>query len=82
MARFLRVKNVSLGYTVPNKISSQIGIDKLRIYLTGQNLWVWTDYSGYDPEVNYSGISATRAGTDFFTYPQPRTIMGGINLKF
>ena len=79
---FLRLRNVSLGYTIPNKLTSQIGISKLRVYVTGQNLWVLTDYSGYDPEVNYSGISATRAGTDFFTYPQPRTIMGGINLKF
>ncbi|MEQ8238131.1 MAG: TonB-dependent receptor [Cyclobacteriaceae bacterium] len=79
---FLRLKNISAGYTLPSAWSEKIGIAKARVYINLQNIWVWTDYSGYDPEVNYSGIDPVRAGTDFFTFPQPKSIMGGINLKF
>jgi TonB-dependent starch-binding outer membrane protein SusC len=79
---FLRLKSISLGYTLPTSFSSKAKIQRARIYITAQNIWVLTNYSGFDPEVNYAGIDPSRAGTDFFTYPQPRTIMGGINLKF
>ncbi len=79
---FLRLKNVSLGYTLPKTWVEKAHLKSVRVYMNMQNLWVLTAYTGYDPEVNYSGIDPIRAGTDFFTFPQPRSIMGGINIKF
>lgn len=75
---FLRVKNLTLGYTLKNKR----GFKQARIYLSAQNLLTFTQYSGMDPEVNYAGGDNLRLGTDFFTYPQVRTISLGINLEF
>lgn len=79
---FLRLKTVTLGYMLPREISSKAGFSKARVYVTMQNFWLLTAYTGYDPEVNYAGIDPIRAGTDFFTFPQPKSILGGINLKF
>ncbi len=79
---FLRIKNISFGYNLPKSWIKGAKLSSARVYLNLQNIWVWTDYSGYDPEVNYSGIDPVRAGTDFFTFPQPTSMMAGINLKF
>jgi hypothetical protein len=57
-------------------------ISSLRIYASAQNLFTFTNYSGLDPEVNYSGNSTQVVGTDFFTFPQARTVTLGANLKF
>jgi hypothetical protein len=51
-----------------------------RLFVTGQNLLTFTNYSGMDPEVNYAGPSNIIQGTDFFTYPQARSVSIGINL--
>lgn len=77
---YLRIKNMKLGYHFPQRILDKVRISKLEIYCTGQNLMTFTGYSGMDPEVNYAGQSTTRIGTDFFTYPQARSITFGINL--
>ncbi len=77
---FIRLKSLTLGYTLPQKWMDRIGIRKLRIYLTGQNLVTWTDYSGPDPEVNFDGTSNTVLGTDFYTYPIARSWSFGVNL--
>jgi hypothetical protein len=76
---FLRVQNVNLGYTLKNlKI-----IDNVRIYVEAQNLYVFTKYKGFDPEVSSNGASSDRtAGVDFGAYPQARTILFGANIKF
>ncbi len=79
---FLRVKNVSLGYNLPAQVRNKINARLLRVYVRAQNLLTFTDYSGMDPDVNYAGASALRMGTDFFTYPQPRMITGGIKIGF
>jgi len=71
---FFRLQTVSIGYTMPFKNSKS----KLRLYVTGQNLAVFTSYSGVDPEVNYSGLDSP--GIDRFNnYPRPRTITFGLN---
>ena len=52
----------------------------LKLYVTAQNLFTWTNYRGYDPEVSYRGASTLEAGEDFGGYPQSKTIMMGIKI--
>ena len=87
---YLRVKNLTLGYTFsPNMMSSisKGAVSSLRLYFTAQNLLTFTKYNGYDPEIGasstYSGTNATLLqGVDFGFYPQPRTFIFGINVSF
>jgi hypothetical protein len=79
---YLRVKNVTLGYTLQQRFSNKIMLSSIRIYASAQNLFTFTNYGGLDPEVNYSGNDVRVVGTDFFTFPQARAITLGINLKF
>ncbi|WP_228450598.1 SusC/RagA family TonB-linked outer membrane protein [Chryseolinea soli] len=79
---YLRVKNVTIGYTLRSKFSDKVMLSSLRIYASAQNLFTFTKYNGLDPEVNYSGNDITVVGTDFFTFPQARAITFGLNLKF
>jgi len=79
---YLRIKNLTFGYTFSDNLMSRLSISSLRLYLTCQNLFTFTNYSGLDPEVNYRGDDNTVIGTDFFTYPAARSINFGINLKF
>lgn len=77
---YVRLKNLVLGYTLPNTMTSRLGFDQLRVYVQGQNLVTWTDYSGFDPEVNYAGDTDVTRGTDFYTLPQARTLSVGVNI--
>ncbi len=77
---FLRVKNVSLSYNFDRRLVERAGMRSARVFVTAQNLFTFTNYSGMDPEVNYAGPANLILGTDFFTYPQARTISFGINL--
>lgn len=80
---FIRLKTVNLAYNVPRELTSRIGINSLRLYVTGQNLITWTKYSGWDPEVNTDFLAGNIGlGNDFYAAPQARTIMAGINLGF
>jgi len=83
---FLRLNNVTLGYTLPNRISKKAGISQLRVYATGTNLWIWTNYSGYDPEVSStlrnSSYNALTPGVDYSAYPKSRSITVGLNVTF
>jgi len=81
-ASYLRLKNLSLGYNVPSNIMSKIGMTKGRIYVSGQNLLTFTNYSGFDPEISTFGETNTAPGTDFLTFPQARTMIVGLNLGF
>jgi hypothetical protein len=74
---YLRFKIVQLGYTLPNSLFGKIGISRLRVYVTGENLLTFTNYTGYDPEVG-GGIF----GIDRGQYPQARTILGGLQVTF
>ncbi len=80
---YLRLKTVTLGYTIPRSVTSIVGINKLRIYATGQNLAILTDYEGWDPEVNADFTAGNIGlGNDFYSAPQARTIIFGVNLGF
>ena len=82
---FLRIGNVTLGYTLPSKLTSKIGISKLRVYVAADNLMTFTNYKGMEPEVggDYWGYRGQQwAGIDRAVYPRPRTILGGINVNF
>ena len=85
---YLRFKTVTLSYTLPKAFVSKAHLANVRIYATGQNLLTFTKYSGYDPEVSYLGPGPTYQtanylqGHDFYTPPQARTIIFGINLGF
>jgi TonB-dependent starch-binding outer membrane protein SusC len=79
---YLRVKNVTLGYNFSRKVANTLHLSNLRVYMSTQNLFTFTNYSGLDPEVNYSGNSTQVVGTDFFTFPQARAVTFGVNLKF
>lgn len=74
---YLRLKVLQLGYTVPAKLLTKTGISRLRLYVTAENLFTLTGYSGYDPEVG-GGVF----GIDKGQYPQTRSIMGGLQLQF
>jgi len=81
-ASYVRLKNVTLGYTLPSSLLQKIGLRSARIYATGQNLLTFTNYSGFDPEVSTFGETNTAAGTDFLTFPQSRTVLFGLNIGF
>ena len=77
---YLRLKNLTLGYTLPSRISAKIHVSKLRVYATGSNLFCLTRYSGYDPEVN-SNSSPLMPGMDASSYPKNRALIFGVELK-
>lgn len=79
---YFRVKNVVLGYTVPKQLVSKLRAQNARIYVSALNLFTFTDYTGYDPEINTTFAGAVQLGTDFYTPPQARTITFGVNFGF
>lgn len=94
-ASFLRVKNVTLGYHFPNEIVERLRIKRLRVYLTGQNVFTFTGYRGLNPEVSIasgesagntdslgSGSSAALAGIDQGAYPAVQVFTCGVNFSF
>lgn len=80
-ASFLRLKTVTLGYTVPKTFLKKYKIDNARLYVAAQNLWTITGYSGYDPEVSIRSGGLT-PGLDFSSYPRALSVSFGINLGF
>ena len=81
-ASYLRVKNISLGYTFPKKWISKLGIDMLRVYVNVQNAFTITGYKGYDPEVGAQNQNVLLRGIDNARYPTQRTWTFGLNLDF
>ncbi len=78
---FLRVNNITIGYTVPSKNISKLMISKLRFYFTANNLAVFTSYTGYDPEVSVRNSPLT-PGLDYSAYPKSRSFIFGVNASF
>ena len=76
---FIRLKTLSLGYTLPGKLTKKILIERLRVFFSGSNLLTFTNYSGYDPDVVGGGLFR---GTDASAYPNPRVLTFGINATF
>jgi TonB-dependent starch-binding outer membrane protein SusC len=79
---FIRINNVSLGYTLPAELTSRMKIAKLRVYATANNLAVFTKYTGYDPEVSTRRRTPMTPGVDYSAYPRSRAFIGGINVTF
>ena len=76
-ASYFNIENISIGYTLPNKLTSKIGIESLRIYAIAQNVWYWSARQGFDPRQS-SGNTTTNATV----YSPMRTISGGVTFKF
>jgi hypothetical protein len=77
---FIRLQSLSIAYRLPERLVPRA--DNARVVLTGQNLHVWTDYSGFDPEVNSFGGDARARGIDLGAYPRARSWTLGLNLTF
>lgn len=76
---YLRLKNIQLGYTLPQSITSKAFISSLRVYVAAENLLTFTQYHGFDPEISSGGTSL---GIDYGVYPQARVFTVGLNLNF
>ncbi len=84
-ASYLRLKNVVLGYTLPQNVLDRMGLQRVRFYVSGLNLLTFTDYPGWDPEVNtdlYSQSNNLNIGNEFYSAPQARTVSFGVNIGF
>lgn len=83
---YIRLNNVTIGYTLPMKDFKKSIISNVRFYVTGSNLALWTKYSGYDPDVNSTrngdGYAALTPGMDYSSYPRSRTFTFGVNATF
>jgi hypothetical protein len=77
---YVRLQEVTVGYALPARFARAITLSEARLYVSGRNLKTWTDYEGYNPDVNSNGSSAiTSLGTDFYAYPLARTFSIGIS---
>jgi TonB-linked SusC/RagA family outer membrane protein len=74
---YVRLKTVQIGYTLPSELTNSFGVQRLRVYFTGENLVTLTDYTGYDPEIGGNVL-----GIDKGYYPQAKSFMVGLNLQF
>ena len=86
---YLRVKSLTLGYNLPKAVLDKLKISRLQIYVTSENLFTFTNYSGFDPEVSAFNASNqdntsknTAPGVDYGTYPQSRDFIIGLNVTF
>lgn len=77
---YLRIKTVQIGYTIPNSITKQASIDKCRIYFAGDNLYTFTKYTGYNPDVSADALGGR--GVDYKSYPLSKTILFGLQINF
>lgn len=75
-ASYLNLQNINFGYTLPSRITKKFGVDRIRVYLSCENVWYWSKRQGFDPRYSYSG------STSQASYSPVRTISGGINLQF
>lgn len=79
---YLRVKSITLGYELPSSVIQRLNIKSLRFHVSAENLLTFTNYTGYDPEVNAFGTSNIALGVDYGTYPHTRNLIFGVNVSF
>jgi hypothetical protein len=85
---FIRLKTLQLGYTLPKDFTKKFLVEKFRVYVSGQNLWTFTNYTGLDPEIGKANpydnsiSSNLNYGVDRGLYPQAKIFIGGINIQF
>ena len=84
--RYLRFKNLTVGYTLPAKLTRKVGLEKTRFYFSGENLYYWSPLARYtkylDPESAYRRNTSESAAQDHMSYPWQRTLMFGIDITF
>jgi TonB-linked SusC/RagA family outer membrane protein len=83
-ADFVRLRNLSVGYSLPSTVTEKLKIERLRVYMSALNLLTFTNYDGWDPEstADFNSNNSLRAGIDFYSAPQAKTITFGFNLDF
>ena len=81
-ASFLRLQTVTLGYTLPESLTEKIYLNKVRVYVTGTNLFCLTGYSGFDPEVDTRRSTPLTPGVDYSAYPKSIGFVAGVNVTF
>lgn len=81
---FIRLRNLTLGYTIPQEVTKKFYMERVRVYFTGFNLLTFTDYDGYDPEstADFNGDSNIQVGEAFYSAPPAKTYTLGINIDF
>lgn len=79
---YMRLKTLTVSYNLPVQMISKINLQQVKIYATAENLLTFTNYSGFDPEVNTYGGDNVLKGVDYGTYPQTRSIILGLNVTF
>ena len=79
---FLRLKNIAIGYTLPQALTSRLHLNRIKATVSATNLWILTGYKGVDPEVSAQSENQNTAGYDWATIPQPRTFEIKLNLTF
>jgi hypothetical protein len=81
-ASYVRLRNISLGYTFTEGVLSRARIKSLRLYVSAQNYWTWTNYTGFDPEASQAGQALINRGVDNGVYPNNKSFQGGLQLTF
>ena len=76
---YMRLKNIMLSYTLPRQLTRKVSVENFRVYVSAENLFTWTKYHGFDPEISSGGTSL---GIDYGVYPQPRVWTVGFNIQF
>ena len=79
---YLRLQNISLSYTLPKSIVRKIKLENIKVYMNLQNVYTWTKYDGFDPEVGAMYGDALMTGLDYGRYPSPRIYTFGLNVSF
>jgi hypothetical protein len=76
---FVRFNELTLGYRLPQRIAQKVSFDNARLFVSGRNLKTWTNYTGYNPDVNTNASSNVVMGVDYYAYPLARTFTFGLN---
>lgn len=79
---YIRLQNISLSYTLPKSLVTKLKLQNVKVYMNLQNVYTWTNYSGYDPEVGAMYGDALMTGVDYGRYPSPRIYTFGLNISF
>jgi TonB-dependent starch-binding outer membrane protein SusC len=79
---FLRLNNITLGYTIPKKITKKWFVQQFRVYASAYNIYTWTKYTGYDPEVDSRRTTPATPGVDYSAYPKSHSYNIGVNITF
>jgi TonB-dependent starch-binding outer membrane protein SusC len=79
---YIKLKNLTLGYSFSKGLISKAHLKQLRLYAGAQNIWTITKYTGLDPEVNFFDTDNTKQGIDYGAYPSNKTFLVGLNITF